>query len=181
MPLLLLRALLLASVALALAGVWWMHGATAAAGSWLLLEPSVREAAVGEDAERLAHWTSEAQEVRFLAPGLPSFSPDGRTPTPDAWSLLLEADRLAPPGVELRVATRGRLGELLGARPAMSHAVSWMVVPAIGADRALLAAGPWKDGSVRGLVETTTAQGSRVTAVNVPTATRRVLPRRPTM
>ncbi|MEO8502584.1 MAG: BatA domain-containing protein [Acidobacteriota bacterium] len=173
MPLLFLRTLLLAAVGLALAGAWWQHAATSTAGSWLLLEPGVRTAATGQAAERLGRWRSEAREVRYLAPGLPGSEPATDRLSPDAWSLLLEADRAAPPGVELRVATRGRLGELQGERPALTHAVSWLAVPATGAERALIAAGPWTGSSVRGIVETTVAAGSRVTTVDLPPGTTR--------
>ena len=112
LALLLVRGALLAAVALALAEPWVDAAPSAAAGSWLLVEPGL-EAILGApvrqdsvDVETLARWRREASVKRYLAPGLPEADPGAVAGAPDVWSLLAEADRAAPPGAELRVATR---------------------------------------------------------------------------
>jgi len=152
--LLAVRAALLAAVAMALAEPWIDAAPAPSPGSWLLLDPALGVPPDAEAAQALARWRREAAVVRFLAPGLPESDPGHAAGAPDVWSLLAEADRLAPPGAELRLATRGRLAELAGVRPALVHdvvslgsgvhdgAVETALPAAATIPPALLAAGP---------------------------------------
>lgn len=169
LPLLALRAALLAVVALALAGLWRESPEVARPGSsWLLLEPGLPPAA-GKAAEDLRRLRAAAAAVRFLAPGLPSDDPGPMAEPPDVWSLLAEADVEAPAGVELHVRTRARLAELRGERPALRHAVSWVEAAAAPEPvRTLVEAGPWQGGTVRALVQSSERERSVLETLAVP-------------
>ncbi|HXT51893.1 MAG TPA: BatA domain-containing protein [Thermoanaerobaculia bacterium] len=133
--LLALRCLLLALVALALAGPRLRREAAVAAAPrpWVLVEPGVDANAV-ESARRAA--AAEA-EVRMLAPGLPKDGavtdlrtlPDLAAVPGGTWSLLREAAAAAPAGTRLVVVTSGRLAALRGERPAFANAIEWHEVP----------------------------------------------------
>jgi hypothetical protein len=137
--LLLLRCLLLAALALALAAPR-LPGRAGTAGEdsprpWLLVEPGL--AAVVPPALRAPVGGARPEE-RWLAPGLPPRDAMREDDAPPAdlaavpggvWSLLREADALAPATSELRVVSGGRLAALAGERPALSRPVRWHVVP----------------------------------------------------
>lgn len=145
--LLLVRCLLLAAVALALAGPRRERApaAAATAQAWLLVEPGLTGPPPAEATRPGAD--GEEPEARWLAPGLPlvqggaaALGSAGARPDeaglPDLaavpgglWSLLREAAAAAPTGAELRVVTGGRLATLAGERPALPQAVRWLAVP----------------------------------------------------
>ena len=174
LALLLLRCAILAAVALALAEPWVDAAPSAAAGSWLLVEPRLEggsSSPAGQPRsngdETLARWQREASVKRYLAPGLPESDPGPEAAAPDVWSLLAEADRLAPAGAELRVATRGRLAELRGRRPSLVHRVLWVEVDGKpGQEQVLVAAGPAEGTAVAAVLE---RGGREVVAVEHPT------------
>jgi aerotolerance regulator-like protein len=132
--LLALRCLLLALVALALAGPRLRREAAAAAmpRPWVLVEPGVDASVTGARGAIAA-----GAEVRLLAAGLPRAAevadpaalPDLAAVPGGLWSLLREAAAKAPPGTRLLVVTRGRLTALRGERPALANAIEWHEVP----------------------------------------------------
>lgn len=135
-PLLLaLRCLLLALVALALAGPRLRRetAAVAAPRPWVLVEPGIDVR--GVEAARRA--IAAGAEVHVLATGLPRAAADSKPAAlPDVaavsgglWSLLREAAAAAPGGTRLLVVTSGRLAALRGERPALANAVEWYEVP----------------------------------------------------
>lgn len=135
-PLLLaLRCLLLALVALALAGPRLRReaAATTKPRSWVLVEPGIDARAV--DAARRA--IAGGAEVHLLATGVPleaatsnaAALPDVATVPGGSWSLLREAAATAPAGTNFCVVTSGRLASLRGERPALANTVEWLDVP----------------------------------------------------
>ena len=125
------RCLLLALVALALAGPRLRREAAAATAPppWVLVEPGVDARAV--EAARRA--LDGGAELRLLATGLPRAAavadaaalPDVAAVPGGLWSLLREAAASAPAGTRLLVVTSGRLAALRGERPALANAVEW--------------------------------------------------------
>ncbi len=138
--LLAVRCLLLAAVAVALAGPRWPAATTEPAEVWLLVDPallaarskvearSAPEGAVAAFA-RLDQATAEGWPIHLLAPGLPIVEETDpalpRQPIADLWSLLREADLLAPPATRFEVLALDRLAALRGQRPAFVRAVEW--------------------------------------------------------
>jgi hypothetical protein len=132
--LLALRCLLLALVALALAGPRLRREVAAAATPrpWVLVEPGV-DASVTTARRAIA----AGAEVRLLAAGLPRAAavadpaalPDLAAVPGGLWSLLREAAATAPAGTRLLVVTRGRLTALRGERPTLANPVEWHEVP----------------------------------------------------
>ncbi|SDX63789.1 BatA domain-containing protein [Lysobacter enzymogenes] len=119
-PLLLLRLLLLAALALLLAKPV-LYGAQPRT-AWLAVAPGVdpvRAAAEFGDAEL---------ERRWLAPGFPELDRPAPTSPADTASLLRELDASLPPGVALTVAVPTRLDGADGARLRLSRPVQWRVI-----------------------------------------------------
>ncbi len=170
LALLALRAACLAAVALALAEPWIDAAPVHTAASWLLVEPGSVAPREPVAARTLADWRRDARATRFLAPGLPEADPGPQPGSVDAWSLLAEADRLAPDGVELRVATRGRLAELRGWRPLLAHRVVWLDGAAgeVTAGPRLLAAGPATATAVGALVARSGPEAVAIERTSVP-------------
>ncbi len=138
--LLALRCVLLALVALALAGPRLRREVAAAATPrpWVLIEPGV-DASITAARRAIA----AGAEVRLLTAGLPRAAdvadpaalPDLATVPGGLWSLLREAAVTAPPGTRLLVVTRGRLTALRGERPTLANPVEWHEVPDPRANR----------------------------------------------
>lgn len=117
-PLLLVRLLLLAALAVLLAHPL-LHGAPVQAPPWVVVAPGLPVVAVPEGAEG-----------RWLAPGFPSLedaTPLG--PQPLA-SLLRELDQHLPAGAGLTVYVPDPMPGLDGERPKLSRAVTWRPVAA---------------------------------------------------
>jgi hypothetical protein len=133
---LLLRALLLAALAAALTGPCWQARERAGEGStWVLIDPEL--VAAGDSrplgtalGSRLETAVEKADSVRLLAPGLPTADEAlSLVPGPiDAWSLLREADMLAPSGIRFLVFTLDRAELLRGRRPRLARPVEWEVL-----------------------------------------------------
>jgi len=155
--LLVLRCLLLAIVALALAAPRLRREAATVTTprAWLLVEPGVDVDSVEGAREAMA----AGAEVRWLASGLPrKGTDDDATALPDVaavpggvWSLLREASVTAPAGTRFVVVTRGRLAALRGERPTLANAVEWNAVPDRDADRWVAHAATAKDETARKL------------------------------
>ncbi len=129
--LLAVRLVLLALLALLLAGPRWQRPPPTGARRWLLLDPNAVPA--GSSLDRLRALQAAGYETRRLAPGFP-FVSSGREaaagPVPDVWSLLREAEAELPPGSALAVFSPGRLTSLRGSRPAMQPGrVDWIETP----------------------------------------------------
>lgn len=119
-PLLLLRLLLLAVLALWLARPV-MFGAQSDT-AWLAVAP-------GADPSRAVAGLENTQlERRWLAQGFPALNQPAPTPPADAASLLRELDASLPPGVALTVAVPTQLDGADGARLRLSRPVQWRVV-----------------------------------------------------
>ena len=118
-PLLLLRLLLLALLALWLARPV-LHGEQEAAG-WTVAVPGV-------DTAQLADMAGSAEPPRWLAPGFPPL--DGPVPSGpvSVASLLRQLDAELPPGTALAVAVPEWLHGMDAQRPALSRPVAWHVL-----------------------------------------------------
>lgn len=125
--LLLLRLLLLATVALWLAAPVWQRSAPPR--DWLLVTPGLAWRGVSDLP------AGDAVQRRWLAPGFPPLS----TPMPAAAvpvaSLLREWDADAPAGDRLTVLVPESLGGLDGERLRLGRAVAWRVLPGSSAPR----------------------------------------------
>lgn len=140
--LLALRLALLAALALSLADPYWAPRSPRP-GTWALLNTEALADRALIDSLRDA-----GAELRLLEAGLPPLTgldgrwlmADGRVP--HYWSLLSEADRIAPPGVRFVVAAPLTADRFRGSRPAISAPVTWREVPAVAARVASAAAAP---------------------------------------
>jgi hypothetical protein len=139
--LLALRCLLLAALAVALAGprLRGQPGTAEEPLAWVMLDPGLPAAAVTAALAASETDSGEGTMVtaRWLAPGLPPVaSPAAGADLPDpaavaggTWSLVAEAAAMAPAGASLRVVGTGRLAALRGDRPRIGREVTWEVVP----------------------------------------------------
>lgn len=122
-PLLLLRLVLLAALALLLAGPVW-RGERAASGDWAVVVPGV------DAAQARARLTLPAAQWRWLLPDFPPLY--ARTPTADdaaaVASLLRELDSELPAGVTLHVLVPPLLQGLDGGSMRLSRALDWQIV-----------------------------------------------------
>jgi len=120
-PLLLVRLLLLALIALLLAGLAWQAGDDRRPR--VLVSPGVDAGAL-----RALHLPEDAR-LQWLAEGLPAFD----TPMPAApqavASLLREADAQLPARASLTVVVPADWGAVDAQRPLLSRRVSWRVLP----------------------------------------------------
>ena len=125
-PLLLLRLLLLALIAVLLAQPV-LRGDTAAAAHWVLVAPGVD---IGAARSRLASSDRDAASAdwRWLAPGFPSVSNTATPATSDSASLLREIDAEVPASSQLSVVVPAVVDGLDGERPKLSRDVEWIVV-----------------------------------------------------
>ena len=112
--LLALRLAMLAALALSLADPYWTRR-DARPGTWALLSEEALADSALIDSLRDA-----GAELRLLEDGS----------LPNYWSLLAEADRLAPPGTRFVVATPLVADRFRGPRPAISAPVTWREVGA---------------------------------------------------
>lgn len=111
--LLALRLALLAALALSLADPYWAPRSRRA-GTWALLSEEALSDRALIDSLRDA-----GAELRLLDEGSPNY-----------WSWLAEADRLAPPGTRFLVAAPLVADRFRGSRPAISAPVTWREVSA---------------------------------------------------
>lgn len=117
-PLLLVRLLLLAALALLLARPL-LHGAPVQAPPWLVVAPGLAPVTVPEDSEG-----------RWLAPGFPALQETAPGTTQPLASLLRELDQQLPSGTALTVYVPDPMPGLDGERPRLSRTVEWRPVPA---------------------------------------------------
>ena len=160
-PLLLLRMALLVTLALALAAPRWPEMGADRSGSWLLIEPEVLDR---EDLpEWVDDWAGSVDAVRVLAAGLPGREDwEGAIGmAPDLWSLLREADSLAPRGYSFRIVTGERLVDLRGVRPALDRDIEWRTVADSRANRWIDLASRRLDGRLQVRVGESVAAGTR--------------------
>ncbi|MEK0267367.1 BatA domain-containing protein [Stenotrophomonas rhizophila] len=119
-PLLLVRLLLLAALALLLARPV-LHGGAADTHAVTVVAPGLNGAALrGQDAE--GDW-------RWLAPGFPALADGAPAPHQPLASLLRELDQRLPAGAPLTVYVPDPMPGLDGERPRLSRAVNWRPVP----------------------------------------------------
>ncbi len=122
-PLLLLRLLLLITLALLIAEPVW-RGERAASGDWVVVVPGV------DAAQARAQLALPAAQWRWLLPDFPSLTT--RTPVADdavaVASLLRELDSELPDGVPLHVLAPPLLQGLDGGSIRLSRAVDWQTV-----------------------------------------------------
>ena len=130
--LLLLRAAVLATLVLALTRPYLTRDERPAADTWVLVERTAA-ADASVDSLRLA-----GAAVRLLQPGLPPLAGPRATAAAgasgitdpsatDVWSLLREADHLAPAGTRMVVVARPQLSAAAGERPRLRSEVEWIV------------------------------------------------------
>ncbi len=125
-PLLLLRLLLLALVAVLLAQPV-LRGDATAARHWVLVAPGVDISAARD---RMAFIDSNATngDWRWLAPGFPSVSSTAAPATSDSASLLREIDAELPASSRISVVAPAVVDGLDGERPSLTREVDWIVV-----------------------------------------------------
>jgi hypothetical protein len=144
-PLMLLRAGLLALVALLLARPQGLAVPEPGGRGAVLVEPELlaRRPALEREQPRLFAeldaLAAEGRELRLIGPGLPAAragaEPASGGPPENVWSYLREADRLTPSGATLWVFTLDRLAGLRGTRPALRSAVEWRAAAGSGETR----------------------------------------------
>ncbi|QWP75234.1 BatA domain-containing protein [Lysobacter sp. K5869] len=125
-PLLLLRLLLLAALALLLARPV-LFGAQSRT-AWLAVAPGVDAAQAGAGLE------NAELERRWLAPGFPALSQPAPPAPADLASVVRELDARLPPGVALTLAVPARFDGADGARLRLSRPVQWRAIDAAAAD-----------------------------------------------
>jgi len=131
--LLALRCLLIGTLVMALAEPRLGVASGSESSSWLLVAPEVALAR-----GRIEHENTEAYrvldeslvaglELRWLVPGIPrgTLGEPPVMPEHGLWSLLHEADQVAPPGVAFVILAPERESLLEGARAHLSHTVEW--------------------------------------------------------
>lgn len=136
-PLMLLRMVALAALAIALVGLRSPRdGRMKGGGGWVLIDPELAETGRLKAqippgfSSRLETSIAEARSVRVLTRGLPETSVDegsvdGQV---DVWSLLREADSIAPEGIPFSVFSFDRVELLRGKRPHLARPVEWHVI-----------------------------------------------------
>lgn len=130
-PMLLLRCILLAALALAMAGLQWTPQASAPS-RWCLLLPGTHL----QDTH-LQHWKRllrEGFEARWIAPGFPRITAPSDAPAPHprtrVWPLLQEADARLAAGSEAQVFGPTWSSLFEGNRPSTTNLrVQWHEVP----------------------------------------------------
>ena len=146
--LLAVRCLLLALVAIALAFPFLPEAPPEPDAVWTLIDPALFNPTLVEPAlqDQLTSATAAENPVRLLEPGLPVWEPDQeRAPEPaatDLWSLVREADALAPNKTRFEVVSLDRLSSLIGERPRINREVEWTSLPFSGSRRWIERAGP---------------------------------------
>ncbi|HUL70986.1 MAG TPA: BatA domain-containing protein [Gemmatimonadales bacterium] len=148
--LLLLRLAVVALLALALAGPYWRHRpAVAGTNEWVLIGPDV---ARDSQYRPLIDSLARVGEVHLLSPGLPHWIPGDALPAStdlpalsalpaltDYWSLLREAEQLAPPATRFSVVTSDNARYFRGERPRLKARVEWRLVSGSAAQSASIA------------------------------------------
>lgn len=117
-PLLLVRLLLLAALALLLARPL-LHDAPVRTPPWVVVAPGLQRVAV-----------ADGSEGRWLAPGFPALQGAEPSATQPLASLLRELDQQLPPGTALTVYVPDPMPGLDGERPRLSRRVEWRPVAA---------------------------------------------------
>jgi len=135
--LLILRAALLAVLVLLLAQPRMKNDATAGDSSnksWVLIAPRLLASPLKaiELENTLDSRAAAGHELRAFAPDFPPLASfDAKTSSPDQenyWSLLREADAIAPAASPLLVFTDDRLQNFRGERPALRNTVQWWTI-----------------------------------------------------
>jgi len=177
--LLLLRCALLAALAVALAAPRWRAGSQEdSAAPWVLVDPRLLvvegpfTAQAPLLAKRLGELRREGAVVRALAPGLPRRVAAGTPvdPVPDLWSLVREADLLAPAGAPLHLLVSDRAASLRGRRPALGRRFEVLAAPEPGENLWIERARRRLDGSVRLVVGRSAAAGTSFETLSLAAA-----------
>jgi hypothetical protein len=155
LPLLLIRCLLLAALAIALAGPrsWNTPAAESSPqDAWILADHEILQGRDGMEPdhsdvfEQLDSLVDGGAELHVLAPGIPLWDPRGiEVPSygdADLWSLLREADWLAEPGTAIHVLAVDRMTGIKGVRPRLDRPVQWTPVSPVGENRWIERVGP---------------------------------------
>ncbi len=143
--LLLLRCLLLAALAVWLAGPFWRGVDAFSSAGWVLVSPELlRDLRDGGEryqlqehqlAETLASLESAGHELRLFDHGFPISPRDGNpadSGSTDYWSLFRELDSRTDTPREVWIFTPGGVASLRGKRPATGRKVIWHAIPPRG-------------------------------------------------
>lgn len=125
-PLLVLRLLLLALVALLLAQPI-LRGNVTAAKHWILVAPGV-DMGMARDRMQSLDTDSTNADWRWLAPGFPTVSGSAAPSTSDSASLIREIDVELPASSRITVVVPAVVDGLDGERPSLSRDIEWIVV-----------------------------------------------------
>lgn len=125
-PLLLLRLVLLALIALLLAQPV-LRGDATAAKHWVLVAPGA-DISVARDRIQSVDSDSANGDWRWLAPGFPALSGTTKPTTSDSASLLREIDTELPATSRISIVVPNVVDGLDGERPTLSREVEWIVV-----------------------------------------------------
>lgn len=159
LPLMALRCLLIGALAVALAGPRWSQGGgRSAVRPIVLVDPGLNETgplggqqAVDRLEEILAERRARGEELRWLAPGLPSIAEHSTAPpttvTGGVWSLVAEADQRLDPGPFV-VFARDDISLYPGPRPQIRRPVEWSLIGDTEGKRWLTAIGVDADGGI---------------------------------
>lgn len=125
-PLLLLRLLLLALIAVLLAQPV-LRGNATAAKHWVLVAPGVDVGAARDQMQSIDSDSSNG-DWRWLAPGFPTLASNAAPATSDSASLLREIDAELPASSRISIIVPSVVDGLDGERPMLSRELEWIVV-----------------------------------------------------
>lgn len=136
-PLLLLRAALVAILAMLLAQPFWVPSDEAfrhKGAAWALLSPEALAHAQNSPLrDEIDSLKNAGYELRLFVPGFPlltSYStPQGLNETEDYWSLLRELDAILPDSSRIVIFAPHMLKHFRGERPALRASVVWRAIP----------------------------------------------------
>ncbi len=138
-PLLLLRAALIAVLALLLAQPYWQEKRESEPRGWILVAPEILPNLPRAHQNLIDSLVAGGHDLRLFTGEFPSFKLTGSTQTPRAgnnvWSLLREANALAPAQAPIWIFSSDQLTSIRGERPALHTTVNWHTVPNLRQNR----------------------------------------------